>query len=46
MKKLKSSNMFLSLCAFMIAAAPLVDMSTRSYWGFGESDYPEEKDYI
>jgi len=30
----------------MINAAPIADMTTRSVlWGWGEVDYPDEKDY-
>ena len=46
MKKLKNSNLFLGLCAFMITAAPLLDMSTRCAGWWGEPDYPQENDHI
>ena len=45
MKKLTSSSMFFSLCAFLITSAPLLDMTTRSVWGWGEPDFPDEKDF-
>ena len=43
MKKFMHSNVVLSLFAFLITAAPLMDMSTRCGWGlFGEPEYPEK----
>ena len=41
----KTNNPVLSVFTLLIAAAPLLDMTTRSHWGHGEPDYPEEEDY-
>jgi len=39
-------KLLMSLCTFLVAAAPLVDMSSRSaFFGWGESEYPNEEDY-
>jgi len=46
MQKPENSNMFLSMCTFLIAAAPMMDMTSRSPLGvWGEPSYPEEQDY-
>jgi|GEM_PF-6067440 len=38
--------MFLSLCTCLIAAAPMMDMTTRSVvTTWSEPDYPDEQDY-
>ena len=38
----KTSNPVLGVFSLMIAAAPLLDMSTRCFGPFGEPEYPEE----
>ena len=45
MKKTMSSNPVLNVFTLLIAAAPMLDMSTRSSWGHGETDYPEEESF-
>jgi len=43
MKKLQNSGMLLSVFTFLIAAAPLIDMSSRStFTAWGQPDYPQE----
>jgi len=44
-KLLMRSNLFLKVCAFLVVVAPLVDMSSRSAWGWGEPEYPNEEDF-
>ena len=44
-KLLMRSSLFLSVCAFLVTLAPLVDMSSRSAMGWGEPEYPNEEDY-
>ena len=43
--KTKLSNIAMSFFAALIAAAPVVDVTTMCMGPWGEPDYPNEKDY-
>ena len=45
MKKIRISNMFLSLFTVLIAAAPLLDIASRSTMTWGESEFPNADEF-
>jgi len=44
MKKFMQSKVFFSICTFLVAVAPVVDIGSRSLGLWGEPNFPGEND--
>lgn len=44
MKKLIQSKIFYSVCTFLVAAAPILDIGTRCVGWAGEPNFPNESE--